>query len=90
MSTKSQRLLTGTVVSAKMAKTVVVQVDRTILHEKYGKRSVASQKYHVHDERGTAKVGDLVEFAECRPLSATKRWRFVRTLKTAAPAEATA
>jgi small subunit ribosomal protein S17 len=72
---KVQRTFTGVVTSDKMKKTIVVQIDRTIVHPKYGKRYVRSQKYKVHDENNTHKVGDVVSFVECRPLSRDKRWR---------------
>ncbi len=76
MKTKTvQRILTGTVVSDKMMKTLVVRVDRTIVHPKYGKRYVQSKKYHVHDETMGHKVGEVVKFQACRPYSKTKRWR---------------
>ena len=65
----------GIVISDKMAKTIVVRVDRTVVHPKYGKRYVRSEKYKVHDEKKQYKVGDLVSFMECRPLSRDKRWR---------------
>jgi len=67
--------LNGVVVSDKMDKTIVVRVDRTVVHPKYKKRYVQSKKFHVHDEHGQHKVGDKVSFRECRPLSKTKRWR---------------
>lgn len=58
-----------------MAKTLVVRVDRTLVHPKYGKRYVRSEKFHVHaEDAGTRKPGDQVSFRECRPLSKTKRW----------------
>lgn len=76
---KMIRTLRGEVVSDKMDKTVVVRVDRTLVHPKYGKRYVQSKKYHVHDEANTAKVGDQVSFRESRPLSRNKRWRLVKT-----------
>jgi small subunit ribosomal protein S17 len=72
-----RRKLTGTVVSDKMEKTIVVRVDRTVVHPKYGKRYVRSKKFHVHDEKKTHKVGDKVSFVECRPYSKTKRWRVI-------------
>lgn len=74
-TTTHQRTLTGTVVSDKMAKTIVVRVDRTVVHPKYGKRYVRSQKYHVHDEKENYHIGDMVSFQACRPYSKTKRWR---------------
>jgi small subunit ribosomal protein S17 len=80
---KTQRSLSGIVVSDKMAKTIVVRVDRTVLHQKYQKRYISSRRYKVHDEKQVAKVGDVVEFTECRPLSKDKRWRLVEVLKKA-------
>ncbi len=79
-TTKSRRRLIGTVVSAKMTKTVVVRVDRTVQHPKYGKSYAVSKKYKVHDEEGKAKVNDVVEIEETRPMSADKRWRYLRTI----------
>lgn len=72
-----QRTLTGEVVSTKMDKTLVVRVDRTVVHPKYGKRYVQSKKYHVHDAHHAHKVGDVVAFQASRPYSKTKRWRVV-------------
>ena len=72
---KIARTHIGTVVSDKMEKTIVVQVDRTVVHPKYGKRYVRSKKYHVHDETNQYTVGQKVRFQECRPYSKTKRWR---------------
>lgn len=73
-----RRRLQGVVVSAKTAKTVTVQVDRTVLHEKYQKRFTVSKRYLVHNEDATVKVGDTVTIEETRPLSARKRWRVVK------------
>ena len=72
---KIRRSFVGVVVSDKMDKTIVVRVDRTVVHEKYGKRYQRSRNYHVHDEKNAHKVGDRVEFVETRPLSRSKRWR---------------
>ncbi|HBR80481.1 MAG: 30S ribosomal protein S17 [Candidatus Uhrbacteria bacterium GW2011_GWE2_45_35] len=83
-TSKTQRNLRGLVVSDKMTKTIVVRVDRTVLHQKYQKRYISSRRYKVHDEKMEAKVGDSVEFVECRPLSRDKRWRLVKVLKKAA------
>ena len=77
--TALRRTHTGTVVSDKMAKTIVVRVDRTVVHPKYGKRYVRSQKYHVHDEKNAHHVGEVISFQECRPYSKTKRWRVVNS-----------
>lgn len=80
-NTKTKRVLRGEVVSTGMAKTIVVQVDIMKRHPKYKKAYRVSRKYHVHDENGEAKVGNIVDFAECRPLSATKRWRLSSIVK---------
>lgn len=73
----SRRRITGTVVSAKVPKTISVQVDRTVLHAKYQKRYTVSKKYLVHNEVEGVQVGDKVVIEETRPLSARKRWRVV-------------
>jgi len=70
-----QRAFSGVVVSMKMDKTIVVRVDRTVIHPKYGKRYVQSRKFHVHDENNSYAVGENVEFQECRPYSKTKCWK---------------
>ena len=67
----------GTVVSKMGAKSVVVEVNYREQHPVYGKVVIRRKKYHVHDEADTAKVGDVVNVMETRPLSATKRWRIV-------------
>jgi small subunit ribosomal protein S17 len=74
----------GTVVSAKMTKTVVVQVDRLVEHKLYGKRVRRSTRLMAHDERAECKEGDRVLIIEARPLSKFKRWRVSRVLKKAA------
>lgn len=86
MSTNTQtakrRRLKGVVVSDKMDKTVVVRVDRTVLHSKYLKRYTKSKRYKAHDEQNAAKVGDLVTIEETRPMSKDKRWRIVNQTNT--------
>ncbi len=77
------RRLIGTVVSTKMAKTIVVRVERRVQHPKYGKTYTVSRKFKAHDERAQAHMGDVVEVEETRPLSADKRWRYVRTVTPA-------
>jgi small subunit ribosomal protein S17 len=80
LSTKLEtrnKTLKGTVVSDKMAKTVVVEVKRFIKHPKYGKYFSLSKKYKVHDENGKAKMGDEVEIRECRPLSKDKHFEVI-------------
>lgn len=83
LPTTQKRLLNGVVTSAKMQATVVVRVDRRVAHEKYGKYFTISKKFKVHNPDGKAKLGDTIEFEECRPLSRDKRWRYVATVKTA-------
>ena len=70
--------LTGTVVSDKMEKTVVVEVARLKQHPKYFKRYSASKRYKAHDEQKACKMGDKVVIEACRPLSAGKRWTVVK------------
>ena len=67
----------GVVISNKMDKTVVVQVSRTVCHEKYGKVMRKSTKCYAHNELGSLNEGDKVVIMETRPLSKLKRWRVV-------------
>jgi len=78
MSVKSQ--LTGTVVSDKMDKTVVVAVERQVRHSVYGKSQKKTSKFVAHNERNEAKIGDTVAIAESRPLSRRKRWIVTRVV----------
>ena len=71
-STIGKKILTGTVISDKMQKTVVVEVERTFRHPLFNKTVRVKRKYKVHDEQGLAKVGDIVAFYEGRPVSKTK------------------
>ena len=64
----------GQVVSNKMAKTIVVKVERRFPHAQYKKIVTAYNKFYAHDEKNEAKIGDRVSIAETRPLSARKRW----------------
>lgn len=73
----------GYVVSDKMDKTVVVEVEDHVKHALYGKVVRRSSKIKAHDEQNTAGIGDLVLIAETRPLSASKRWRFVEIIEKA-------
>ena len=74
-----RKVKTGVVVSNKMAKTVVVRIERTFRHPKYDKVIRMGKKYYAHDEQSQEfKVGDLVTIVECRPISKLKRWRVVR------------
>lgn len=72
-----RRVLQGVVVSDKMQKTVVVQVDRRIKHPLYKKTIQKSKKYAAHDEEGRFKVGDKVEIIESAPISKSKCWTVV-------------
>lgn len=71
---KNKKTLTGTVVSDKMQKTIVVDVTRYVKHPKYGKYMKISKKYKAHDENNTAKIGDKVTIVECRPRSKDKHF----------------
>jgi small subunit ribosomal protein S17 len=75
--------LTGRVVSDKMEKTVVVAVERKVRHELYGKSQRMTSRFLAHNEGNQAKVGDRVNIAESRPLSARKRWVVTRVLEKA-------
>jgi small subunit ribosomal protein S17 len=72
-----RRVLQGVVVSDKMDKTVVVKVERRLMHPLYKKFIRRSKKYAAHDEANGAKVGDVVQIRECRPISKRKRWEVV-------------
>lgn len=80
MNTKgtTKRRLTGIVVSNKMLKTIVVRVDRTVMHPKYGKRYLVSKRFKAHVEGDQPEVGAKVTIEECRPLSRDKRFRLVK------------
>ena len=73
----------GLVVSDKMDKTVVVEVEDRVRHALYGKIMRRTSKLKVHDEQNSAGIGDRVLIMETRPLSATKRWRLVEILEKA-------
>jgi small subunit ribosomal protein S17 len=78
---KVKRTLTGEVVSDKSAKTVVVKVERKTMHPKYNKFVTTSKKYHAHDEKELASVGNLVTIVESKPHSKLKRWELVSIVK---------
>jgi small subunit ribosomal protein S17 len=73
----------GVVVSNAMDKTIVVKVDVLKVHPRYKKVIRRSQKFHAHDERNQANVGDVVRIAETRPLAKTKNWRLVEVVEAA-------
>lgn len=82
-----KRILTGTVVSDKTDKTVVVKVERKVKHPLYGKIIRRSKKYHAHDEANIWKEGQTVRIEECAPISKLKSWRVVDGGGVATPAE---
>jgi small subunit ribosomal protein S17 len=71
----TRRVRNGEVVSKSGDKSVVVRTERRRVHPVYGKVVRESKKFHVHDEKNAAKVGDLVQIVECRPMSKMKCWR---------------
>ncbi|MEI4272448.1 30S ribosomal protein S17 [Klenkia sp. LSe6-5] len=73
----------GLVVSDKMDKTIVVEVEDRVKHGLYGKILRRTSKLKAHDEAGTAGIGDRVQIMETRPMSATKRWRLVSVIEKA-------
>ena len=77
-----KRVLTGTVVSDKTDKTVVVRVERRVKHPLYGKIIKRSKKYHAHDEGNDFKEGETVRIEETRPISKLKTWRVLGRVDT--------
>ena len=72
-----KRILTGTVVSSKTNKTIVVKVTRRVQHKLYKKIISQTKKYHAHDENNSFKVGDVVKIIESKPISKLKSWTVV-------------
>ena len=72
-----KRILQGVVVSDKQNKTIVVRVERRLMHPIYKKFIKRSKKYAAHDENNTCKIGDTVRIQECAPISKNKRWELV-------------
>jgi small subunit ribosomal protein S17 len=81
MSLKGKRILTGVVVSDKMQKSAIVKVETLKMHPKYQKQVKDTKKYAIHDEKDEAKIGDLVEIVESRPLSKTKKFALIKIIK---------
>ena len=71
----------GVVISNKMEKSIVVQVERRVKHPKYGKFVKKTTKFHAHDDKNECSIGDVVNIMETRPLSKTKRWRLVEVVE---------
>jgi small subunit ribosomal protein S17 len=82
MSEKSEKV--GVVVSNKMQKSIVVAVERQVRDGLYGKISRRTSTFMVHDEAGTANIGDTVAIVETRPISRRKRWALTRVVRKAA------
>ena len=78
-----KRVLTGTVVSDKAEKTVVVRVERRVKHPLYGKIIKLSKKYHAHDAANEFHIGEIVRIEECAPISKLKTWKVVDRLGVA-------
>jgi len=77
----SRKELIGDVISSKMDKTIVVQVERRFPHARFKKIIRRYVKFYAHDEKGEAKEGDNVRIQETRPMSKTKRWRLIEVLR---------
>lgn len=76
-----RKIRVGRVVSNKMQKTIVVEIERLVRHPKYKKTVKKTSKLYVHDEENICNLGDLVRVAETKPLSKLKRWRLVEKIK---------
>ena len=81
---KRTRLVTGTVVSNKMDKTITVLIERRVKHSVYGKYITRSSKIHAHDESNQCGIGDTVTVAETRPISKSKTWNLVEVVESVA------
>ena len=79
----SRKVIIGKVVSNKMQKTIVVSVERKVMHPKYGKFIKMTSKFKAHDEKNECNMYDIVRVMETRPLSKDKRWRLVEIIEKA-------
>lgn len=79
-----RRVLLGTVVSDACHKTVIVRVERRIMHPVYKKFIRRTKKFVAHDEQNAYRVGDLVRISECRPISKRKRWEVISRVESGA------
>lgn len=77
------RTLQGRVVSDKMDKSITVEIERRVKHPIYGKFVRKTTKVHAHDENNECQIGDVVVVEQCRPLSKTKSWRFIKLIERA-------
>ena len=78
-----RKIRRGKVCSDRMDKTIVVEVIRKFRHPLYKKVVKRSTRFHAHDEKNQARIGDIVEIMESRPMSKTKRWRLVNVIRAA-------
>lgn len=83
MERNRRKVRVGTVISDKMDKTIVVQLERYVSHPFYTKKVKSTQKFKAHDENNDAREGDRVRIMQTRPLSKTKDWRLVEILERA-------
>lgn len=79
-SESNTRTMVGKIVSDKMQKTIVVMVERTVKHPKYGKIMKRRTKLHAHDENQLGKIGNTVKIRETRPISKNKCWELVEVI----------
>lgn len=77
----SKRILTGLVVSNKMSKSIVVKVEKTLMHPIYKKFFKSHKKFVAHDDKQVCKIGDLVRIVEATPISKTKKWQLLEIVK---------
>lgn len=76
-----RKIKTGSVVSKKTDKTIMVEIERVFRHKMYGKIIRTKKKYMVHDEKNVCKPGDIVQIIESKPISKMKRWAVVEIIK---------
>lgn len=76
-----KRIMSGKVVSISGDKSILVEVNRRVQHQMYGKTLTKKKKFMVHDEKNSAEVGDFVKFIECKPISKRKRWKLLELKK---------
>ena len=82
-SAADNRTLQGLVVSDKMDKSITVEIERRVKHPLYGKFVRKTTKVHAHDENNDCQIGDVVIVEQCRPVSKTKKWRYVKLIERA-------
>jgi small subunit ribosomal protein S17 len=82
-SAGDNRTLQGRVVSDKMDKSITVEIERRVKHPLYGKFVRKTTKVHAHDENNDCQIGDVVIVEQCRPVSKTKKWRYVKLIERA-------